>query len=334
MIRTNLLALAAMALAIPTLAPAATITVPGDYSEIRKAVENASPGDTVLVESGTYTDRVRVELLDGLTIQGMDTGGGAPVLQTADSDDAIRVRDSANVTITGLRITGGERGVRIDDGTTDVEVIGNEIDGTEEGIRITGGSGHIIMGNTIANTTLGRGIRVDKASGVQIDTNLIDTAAREGIRAKVATGISLTGNTVVNSGRDGIRVDKSDDAVVGDGVLGGNVSSNNARSGIRIKKATGLVVGANTTDENSQYGIRIMRSTPIVAVADLTGASNLADCNGRADFRVDSEIEPGACGSSSTSTTSTSSTTTTSISTTTTSLSTTTTSLSTTTTTL
>ncbi len=291
---------------VPAIGWSAIINVPGDFAEVRDAVDAAAPGDTVQVESGVYTERVRIRRLDGLILEGVDTGGGRPILRPGSGDDAVRVRDSSNVTITGFRMEGGERGVRIDKDTSNVSVVDNEMDGTQDGVRIKGGSGHIILNNTISNTVRGRGVRVDKASGVQVDGNVITGSAREGVRATKANGIAITNNSISASGRAGIRVKKSNNAVIGDNLLGGNVASSNGRSGIRIEKCSSVTIVNNAADDNSKYGFRVQKSSPISSVADLLGAGNTATCNGIADFRVNSESSTGGCGGGGSSTSSTS----------------------------
>lgn len=311
-------AIACLIAVAPAIAAAAVLTVPGQFPEVRDAVEAASAGDTIQVGSGTYNDRVRVEELDGLTIEGSDTGGGAPVMDVGSDDDAFRVRESTNVSISGFVIVSGQRGVRVGKDSADVIVTDVTIDGCEEGFRVRGGTGHILMGNTVLGTTSGRGVRVEKSVDVHLDSNLINATAREGIRAKSASGVRITNNVITGAARHGIRVDKCDDAVVGDATLGGNVSSQNGRSGIRVKKSNALSVSSNVTEENTGYGIRIQKSPPLSAVSDLIAAGNTAQCNGLGDFRVDGDVDPGACGGGSSTTTTTSTTVSTTSSTTTT----------------
>ena len=48
-----------------------TLTVPGDHETIQAAVDAASPGDLILIDSGVYTEAVKVTT-ENLTIRGLD----------------------------------------------------------------------------------------------------------------------------------------------------------------------------------------------------------------------------------------------------------------------
>ena len=61
-----------------TAVASSTIYVPDDYANIQWAVDNASVGDTVVVKSGTYYEKVNVT--KQILLRGMDTGGGKPVV--------------------------------------------------------------------------------------------------------------------------------------------------------------------------------------------------------------------------------------------------------------
>lgn len=65
-------------------AGAAAITVDdsggANYMKVQDAINAASPGDTILVYSGTYNESVWVN--KQLTLKGVDNGGGKPVIET------------------------------------------------------------------------------------------------------------------------------------------------------------------------------------------------------------------------------------------------------------
>ena len=87
-------------------ANAAKITVgPKDanYSVIQQAVDNASTGDIVEVQSGVYRENVYV--FNTIKLLGVDTGKGLPVVNANRSGSAITVL-SNDTTVSGFNLTG------------------------------------------------------------------------------------------------------------------------------------------------------------------------------------------------------------------------------------
>ena len=64
-----------------------TIYVPDDYLTIQAAVDAASPGGTIIVRDGTYTENVDVNK-DHLTIQS-ENGAESTIVQAADSSNYV-----------------------------------------------------------------------------------------------------------------------------------------------------------------------------------------------------------------------------------------------------
>ena len=77
----------ALSLASQVEASPATIYVPDDYATIQAAVDTASPGDTIIVRGGTYTENVDVNK-DHLTIQS-ENGAEVTIVQAADSTNYV-----------------------------------------------------------------------------------------------------------------------------------------------------------------------------------------------------------------------------------------------------
>lgn len=95
-----------------TSAQATTITVCNigcDYATIQSAVNVSSPGDTILVASGRYTDNVTVTVT--LNIRG--AGALSTTIDGNMAGSVITVEPNTVVTITGFTITNG-RGIAVD----------------------------------------------------------------------------------------------------------------------------------------------------------------------------------------------------------------------------
>ena len=97
---------------LPITADAATITVcPSgcDETSIKTAVANATPGDTVLISPGTYTESGDIDVDKSLTIQG--SGVGSTMVQTTGAFPVFTVSSTAPhglVVLSGMTISGAD----------------------------------------------------------------------------------------------------------------------------------------------------------------------------------------------------------------------------------
>jgi parallel beta-helix repeat protein len=272
-------AVAAMLAAVftPTPAMAATVTVSGGGDELADAVRDASDGDIINVETGTYTKRVKVRDMIGLTIQASnmachaidDETSDCPVMHVPIDDAAFRVRESSNITIKGFTITRGDYGVRARQ-APGIDIQFNDIAAAvEEGIRVRRQSdGATINGNIIEGeptAASGRGIRVKRCSNVTVTNNTVTNKPREGLRARRITGtLTVTGGEYSNNGRSGLRLGGNNVTVTG------VTASDNARSGIRVRASSATVTG-NTANDNGRYGIRVRAASATVENNTATG---------------------------------------------------------------
>ena len=284
LLRTTIATLPALLLAAaPAAGLAATITVPDDVTSVRDAVEGAGPGDVIRVRPGIYAERVRIENgQTGLVLEAFDEGGlgDRPVLTPDPTDDGIRVKDVAGVTIRGFEIQGGSHGVRLEksDGSQVLEV---KSTGSREGIRVKQSTGVTISDCEVQGARTGRGIRIEQSANATVDNCTLNLNRQEGVKVVKSPGTTITASGADENRGDGIRVIRSDGSTVS-----GNTTDGNTRSGIRIEVCPGTVVSGNGANDNGQYGIRVQKSAPIAAVADLTGAGNTATGNGLLDLRV------------------------------------------------
>jgi parallel beta-helix repeat protein len=125
-------------------AGASKITVgPQDanYSQIQQAVDNSSQGDIIEVQSGVYRENVHVSKT--LTLQGIDTGHGRPVVDADGSGSVISMTSNGTI-VKGFNITGsggcgcGNAGIKV--GSSNNIVQGNIIYKNKYGIYIQSGA--------------------------------------------------------------------------------------------------------------------------------------------------------------------------------------------------
>jgi parallel beta-helix repeat protein len=135
-------------------AGASKITVgPQDanYSQIQQAIDNSSQGDTIEVHGGVYRENVHV--YKALTLQGIDTGHGRPVVDADGSGSVISITSNGTI-VKGFNITGsgscgcGNAGIMV--GSSNNIVQSNIIYNNKYGIYIQSGAEN----NTILSNDL------------------------------------------------------------------------------------------------------------------------------------------------------------------------------------
>ncbi|MDI6876610.1 MAG: protein kinase [Methanomicrobiales archaeon] len=129
---------------------AATYTVNpggGDFASIQAAIDHASRGDTILVESGTYAENLRVDRT--ISLKGADTGDGAPAID-AGGRAAAMILLADGCRIEGFSLYGGGAFDGITVSSSGNTIAGNRIAGCGRGIALESSGGNSIVGNTIS----------------------------------------------------------------------------------------------------------------------------------------------------------------------------------------
>jgi hypothetical protein len=127
------------------------------YTDIQTAIDNASPGDTITVDSGTYNGII---VNTPVSLMGLNTGGGLPVIMGTGSGTGIDITTD-NVLVEGFSVTGWSTGIYVVlnnctvTGNTASNNIGG-VDGCGYGIDIDG-SYNNVTGNTVNGNIGGPG---------------------------------------------------------------------------------------------------------------------------------------------------------------------------------
>jgi len=162
---------------------AAKIRVPSDFPTLQEAVDNAAAGDTIEF-SGTRNEFVRISESADLAI----TGKGGATIKAPAGQHGIEIVDSTRITIRGVRLEDGDRGVLIR-GSTDVVV---------ERCKFKNTGGTSIDARASTNVTVSR-CRVENSGAEGIAFGATDGSE------PVTTGL-ITRCVIRNTVQEGIRV--------------------------------------------------------------------------------------------------------------------------------
>ena len=281
----------------------------GNYTSIQDAINASTAGDTILVQSGTYYEHVVVN--KQLTLQGVDSGAGLPVVDgnaswytiilsannctlqdfvaMSSGQSGIIVASSYN-TVLGNTATGSGYGIVLSSSSNGNTVSGNTATGnTNYGIYLSSSTGNTITGN-IANGS-DTGISISDSSGNTISNNTANSNGI-GIQLPSSSGNTISGNTATNNIHYGIALTSSSGNTISGNTINGNsrgiyiittsnsnsISNNTATSngiGIDLSSSTGNTISGNTIGSNKEHGIRLESSS------SSTLSGNIANFNAK-----------------------------------------------------
>ena len=204
----------------------------GDYTYIQWAIDNASEGDTVFVESGVYYENIRINKTINLI-------GNSRKNTTIYGERNYRiVAISADwVNISGFRLTNGSTGIYLFN-SSHCQVENNNCSNNQVyGIRVEGNFGHS-NNNSIKNNTCnanGRGMSFIANIGLCNDNIIINNTCNsniyDGIELYIMWGL-CDRNFIFN-----------------------NICSYNGNSGIEAQESDGNNISYNICIDNSGYAI-------------------------------------------------------------------------------
>lgn len=145
---------AAMAVAMAQ-AVAVTVGPEGcDYSSIQRAVEEASPGDIIRVESGTFEGNVVVD--KSVVLRGVDSGSGKPVVDGKGVGSAITL-SADGITLEGFVVKNGGFGKAGIEVKSDKNSIRNNLvtENRWYGISLSESDDNVVSGNLVSKNKYG-----------------------------------------------------------------------------------------------------------------------------------------------------------------------------------
>jgi nitrous oxidase accessory protein len=234
---------------IPVNASPRTFLVPRDYATIGSAIDNVSPGDTILVKKGIYYENLVVDksvtlLADVGNVTVIGEGGverGAKAVFTLAADGITLANfkiqsqnySAAPVFATAVNVVGDK-----------CTISNNSIQGTYYGIFSSVQSYNVISGNNISGV-LKDGIRICGGSYDVVEANLIEESAQSGI-AIDGYFDTVKQNFLIGNGR-GIGLGSSYS------VIFGNDLKKNVESGLYVAASDSIIVSNNITQ--SKWGV-------------------------------------------------------------------------------
>jgi parallel beta-helix repeat protein len=227
-----IISISSLNLIIPGSALEAKITVePGE--SIQSAIDQAIPGDTIEVKSGTYEESINVN--KRLALIGVDTGKGAPLIEgvliTADHSEFNGFRVSNHAWF-GIAVNSNSSNI------TD-----NEVEACMGGIFLKGVHGNLVARNDV---------KVVCESWYGLLSGSFSLGGGDGIQLNYSSNNIIQDNTVAN-GFIGIYLDTSSNNLV----VGNNASGNT--NGIGLFSAIANTIQDNLIRKNSDDGLGLVK---------------------------------------------------------------------------
>jgi parallel beta-helix repeat protein len=257
------LAGACAAFALASGAGAKTIEV-SEGQSIQAAVNQAAPGDTILVKAGVYKENV-VVTTSNLTIQGQNAVLAVPDHPTPTTAVPCAVDKDHLVAVNGFCATG--------DVDLDTATVNSYVEGvTIRGFQVSGfpGSGIVAFG----------------AKGAVFEQNRAVDNEEYGIAAFVSTGTQVLDNSSARAGEAGIYIGDSPEARA---LVDGNRSTDNS-IGIFVRDALKGTIRNNRVTGNC-IGVFFLADAPGPA-GQMTVAKNRISKNTKACPANEEEQQP------------------------------------------
>lgn len=231
-----LLGLTGVVMAGPALAQDDTHTV-SDGESIQNAIDDASPGDTIRIESGTYREQIDVTV-PNVTLVGV---GDNPVIEGTRSNTSVVTVTAPGVTLDSLTVTGGE-GIGV------IDEQNRTVSETGDGIKADGADGLRIVDSRVTGND-GWGINVRRSPNTVVADSTLTNNVWDGVIVVSSNGSVVRDNEASDNGieeglrrRHGIRFTNTSH-----GLIAGNAATGNAYGGILFTNPT-----TNNTVRNNE----------------------------------------------------------------------------------
>jgi parallel beta-helix repeat protein len=230
---------------------------PGNYTTIQAAINNATNGDTVFVNPGTYTENVDTKLKK-ITLMGADVA--TTFIQGPSAADPVVKIGTSNVNLTGFTLNGttNQDVVRVTSLAENVFISDNLIQKGGYGIVLQITTSRVTITQNIIRNIGFIGIQLQTSTYNVISFNRIEDSAGQGIALSLSSNHNyIQNNSVVNNAKEGILLNGA--SCTENSITGNNVSSNEV--GIRFNSAGSNTVRSNNIQKNTMEGMLLSLSS-------------------------------------------------------------------------
>jgi hypothetical protein len=260
---------------------AAELRVPAQVAGIQAAIDLAQPGDTVLIDRGTYTG--------ALVISGKSIVLASRFIETGDTNDISLTTITGSGTLLSILATAGStttvRGLTFLNGSYQIEnyarrmnVLDDHFIGCDADQMSFEGAGGLVRGCHFRNSG-DDAIDVDDASDPDIEDNTIVSAGDDGIELRLQpyTGTTMQvvfrNNYMTGCREDGIQLIDYAGASSRDFLIEGNVLVHNVKGGLTCM-ADGNTI-ENYLGAPMVEPARVIGNTICGNVVGVTGGDNM-----------------------------------------------------------
>ncbi len=241
------------------------------YARIQDALDALEGEGFVFVRAGTYRENLRIDGKRGLTL--IAHPGEAVTLEAGDAGaPGISILNSQGVTVQGLRVLGGARGLEAGD-TLELNLLGNQFeDNAVQGVVLSG-TRATLDGNLVLGTRRdregnnGQGI-VAFNSVVTIQNSGVLDNAGFGVLATGSSTMLLTDNTMEGNGVLGIGVEAQAQATIQRNLIDAQKPDAEGRfgRGIEVSSSGTVIVMDNFITGNANAGLSAVAGAQLVAL--------------------------------------------------------------------
>ncbi len=220
---------------------AATIVVPDNYRSIQEAVDKAAPGDSIIVNEGTYSENIVVS--KPLSIRSSKGPASTIVRAGLANKPVFNILSTDKVTLSGFTATGSNDAGVILSNARNALLNNNITTRNANGIILSHSNGNTITENE-ANLNTRNGLYLEASTGNKIEKNIANSNSDKGIFISHSDKNEVINNNANRNQWNGIMFFSSHGNIVHDNMTFGNTF------GVVMSDSSDNDIGSNTTLPN------------------------------------------------------------------------------------